>query len=37
MRRSLVIEDYLFSISDLGVMVSTMADPETPLASVPFL
>mgnify|MGYP003949615111 CR=1 FL=1 len=35
MRRSLVIEDMLYSISDLGVMVSTLADPETPVAMVP--
>jgi uncharacterized secreted protein with C-terminal beta-propeller domain len=37
MRRSLVIEDYLFSISELGVMVSSMEDPEVPLAAVPLL
>ena len=37
MRRSLVIEDYLFSISELGVMVSKMASPEEPLASIPLL
>jgi uncharacterized secreted protein with C-terminal beta-propeller domain len=37
LRRSLVIEDYLFSISDLGLMVSSMADPEVPVATVPFL
>ena len=35
MLRSLVIEDMLYSISDLGVMVSTMDDPETPVAMVP--
>lgn len=37
MRRSLVIEGHLFSISDLGVMVSTVADPETALNMVPLL
>lgn len=35
MRRSLVIEDMLYSISDLGVMVSTLDDPERPVAVVP--
>ena len=37
MRRSLVIEDNLFSISELGVMVSKVTDPETPLTMVPLL
>lgn len=35
MRRSLMIEDYLFSISDLGIMVSSMDDPEAIIAEVP--
>ena len=35
MRRSLMIEDYLFSISDLGIMVSPMDDPEATIAEVP--
>ena len=35
MRRSLMIEDYLFSISDLGIMVSSMDDPEVSIAEVP--
>jgi uncharacterized secreted protein with C-terminal beta-propeller domain len=35
MRRSIVIEDMLYSISDLGVMVSTLDDPERPVAVVP--
>ncbi len=37
MRRSLVIEGNLFSISELGVMVSKVTDPETPLTMVPLL
>ena len=37
MRRSLVIEGHLFSISELGVMVSKVDDPETPLTMVPLL
>ena len=37
MRRSLVIEDNLFSISELGVMVSKVTNPETPLTMVPLL
>ena len=37
MRRSLVIEDMLYSISDLGVMVSALDDPEIPVAVVPII
>ena len=37
MRRSLIIEGNLFSISELGVMVSKVSDPETPLTMVPLL
>ena len=35
MRRSLMIEDNLFSISDVGIMVSSLETPELPIASVP--
>ena len=37
MRRSIVMDDILFSISDIGIMVSPLSHPDMPIATVPLL
>ena len=37
MRRSIVMDENLFSISDIGIMVSPLSRPEMPIAIVPLL
>ena len=37
MRRSIVMDEVLFSISDIGIMVSPLSRPELPIATVPLL